>query len=369
MSWPCPSGPFTCTTSCIDEMPALSVYPNTLLAIGKGTTGESFQLSPQCGVATDCTGFPGCQTQSCEPMFQDCGRESGSCFGGDDDNYGVCCAFRRSDSTFVSFRSIVSTQHLCACRDQLPDHADTFNTFIVGGRIPLDQRTSIANICVGIGACCDPDRIVGRCRSGQSFPQCTGPNARFFHGKTCSEITGCAGACCLPGGQCSPTIGTQWQCDEVGGTFHEGVGCDVAPCGDLSCCICGTCVGDLSDSECVARGGERPNPDGPCNSSRCAPNTCAGIMLNASARDTGDFADELPHLPGRVHPLTNTPTDSGVEGCQFRFGHVYAKGDRVTGLFCNDRGADSLCRTISDCPVIANGDRVSFECEYREMAA
>lgn len=258
-----------------------------------------------------------------------------------DERYGTCCVFavRESGITFSNTFSTGSTSSWCSCADP----PTGFNTDIQGfikNFIPAEVSDFIPgldNPCIPGGACCDT--LTHTCRNVSAAYRCHWEQGEVFR----------------PDKRC-------------GDTETDGRPLCSERSTDPLCCLCGTCLEGVPEEDCVLRGGHL-HPVGPtsCANVSCSQTEC--LLSAFMPAPFHEFAvtpdDELTPSPNRVYPLSETEIDSGDGECRPRFGYVGFRNRHVFAEMCNDRGPDSLCRSISECPVIQHEDRVAFECSFR----
>lgn len=124
------------------------------------------------------------------------------------------------------------------------------------------------------GACktcsgCTDNLLIENCITQTNF------DAEFFSNKLCSEvktenlssIVDTKHACCIQDGSCFDTCNSDY-CNSLGGIYHDGLQtqlalqCSSNPCGSIetiisigACCRAGTCIGQLTQADCVRNNG------------------------------------------------------------------------------------------------------------------
>lgn len=149
-----------------------------------------------------------------------------------------------------------------------------------------------------IGACC----VDGECTSTTSVA-CEDLGGTFYEGLSCTQAaqqhpddcsTEETAACCLPDGSCFE--GTMGECNAAEGTWQQGMDCGAADCQPapvVPCCVAGNCIEYASPGECLQAGGTIQAGDS-CNGVVCEePVGCCVSIAGTTASVTEAVCNAL----------------------------------------------------------------------------
>jgi len=132
--------------------------------------------------------------------------------------------------------------------------------------VPLNS--DLHGACKTCSSCTD-NILIENCITQTNF------DAEFFNNKLCSDvkkenlssIMDSRHACCIQDGSCFDTCNSEY-CSNLGGIYHDGiqtqlaVQCNSNPCGTIdnivsigACCRADTCIGQLTQFDCVRNNG------------------------------------------------------------------------------------------------------------------
>ena len=215
------------------------------------------------------------------------------------------------------------------------------------------------------GACktcssCTDNVLIENCITQTNF------DAEFFGGKLCSEvereklssINDQKYACCIDDGSCFDTCNSDY-CSNLGGIYHDGIQtglalqCSSNPCGSLenqinvgACCRAGTCIGQLTQSDCVRNNGTWIGEDTDCS-----------VNGNYDCR-TGTFIEDRTRL-GSTEQQNREPNGLGAAllVCSSPTPKKYYNRDGTSNLtlgptYANEPVWINLVNNVGECDVL-----------------